>query len=172
MDSEKEIIFHEQQKFDMWLRLLIYLLMAMLAGFIIFSLKFTDESSLDTTEMVLSMILGIGISLAIAVLFGLAKLETEIRQDGIYVRYFPFHIHFKRFAFDDLEQYYARQYKPILEYGGWGLRYSLRNGRAYNIIGNKGVQLVFKNGRKLLIGSQKADEFEQAIRSITAAGKV
>jgi len=38
--------------------------------------------------------------------------------------------------------------------------------RAYNMSGNQGVQLVFKNGKKLLIGSQKADELAEAIRSI------
>jgi TATA-box binding protein (TBP) (component of TFIID and TFIIIB) len=32
--------------------------------------------------------------------------------------------------------------------------------------GNKGVQLVFNNGKLLLIGSQRAEELEEAIRSI------
>jgi TATA-box binding protein (TBP) (component of TFIID and TFIIIB) len=35
------------------------------------------------------------------------------------------------------------------------------------ISGNKGVQLVFKSGKRLLIGSQKAEELEEAIRSIS-----
>jgi TATA-box binding protein (TBP) (component of TFIID and TFIIIB) len=39
-------------------------------------------------------------------------------------------------------------------------------GKAYNVSGNKGVQLVFKNGKKLLIGSQKADELAKAIESV------
>ncbi|MHC4338483.1 MAG: hypothetical protein ACYSTG_11155 [Planctomycetota bacterium] len=67
-----------------------------------------------------------------------------------------------------MSECYARTYKPIREYGGWGIRYSFRKGigRAYNMSGNKGVQLVFKNGKKLLIGSQKPDELAQAINSI------
>ncbi len=40
--------------------------------------------------------------IGIAVLFWLLKLETEVRHDGLYVRYFPFHIHFKRLGADDL----------------------------------------------------------------------
>jgi hypothetical protein len=32
--------------------------------------------------------------------------------------------------------------------------------------GNKGVQLVLKNGKKILIGSQRAEELKKAIRSI------
>jgi hypothetical protein len=165
MDGSNVPIFHEEQKFDIWLRWFIYILMAMAAGFSVFTLKITEQSPLNSPEMILAIVVGVGVSLAIAVLFALAKLETEVRSDGIYVRYKPFHIHFRRYAFVDLSEYYARRYKPILEYGGWGLRYSLRNGRAFNINGNKGVQLVFKNGRKLLIGSQKTEDFEQAIRS-------
>ena len=35
--------------------------------------------------------------------------------------------------------------------GGWGWRYSIRNGRAFNISGNKGLQIIFKDGKKLLL---------------------
>ena len=88
----------------------------------------------------------------------------------MYVRFFPVHIRYKRFGAEDLSGCYAREYKPIREYGGWGIRCSLKKGRAYNVSGNKGVQLVLKNGKQLLIGSQRADELEEAIRSIREAG--
>jgi hypothetical protein len=99
-------------------------------------------------------------------LFWVLKLETEVRPDGLYVRYFPFHIHFKRFGAEDFSEYYARTYRPIREYGGWGIRCSFGKGKAYNVSGNKGVQLVFKSGKRLLIGSQRDEELEEAIRSI------
>jgi len=124
------------------------------------------KNSQESWEIVLALLVGIGVPIAVTALFLLLKLETEVRPDGLYVRYLPFHIHFKRFGPEDLSEYYARRYKPIREYGGWGIRYSLRNGKAYNVSGNKGVQLVLSSGKKLLIGSQKADELETAIRSI------
>jgi len=128
---------------------------------------FAGEGSQETLEIVLAVVFGIGVPTAITALFFLLKLETEVRSDGLYVRYFPFHIRFKRFAADELSEYYARKYKPIREYGGWGIRCGLfGKGKAYNTSGNKGVQLVFKNGKRLLIGSQKAEELENAIRSI------
>jgi hypothetical protein len=168
MLREIDIIFREEQKFGLWLRLLVYLSMGLAVVLSVFALKkgYAGEGSQETLEIVLSFIVGIGVPIAIASLFLLLKLETEVRPDGIYVRYFPFHIHFKRFAPEDLSEYYARRYKPILEYGGWGIRYSLRNGKAYNVSGNQGVQLVFSSGKKLLIGSQKPDELEAAIREI------
>jgi hypothetical protein len=70
------------------------------------------------------------------------------------------------FGAEDLNECFARKYRPILEYGGWGIRCGWKGGRAYNVSGNEGVQLVFKNGKRLLIGSKEAYGLEAAIRSV------
>jgi hypothetical protein len=46
---------------------------------------------------------------------------------------------------------------------GWGAR------KAYNVSGNRGVELTLQDGSTIMIGSQRADELEWAIRS--AQGK-
>jgi len=150
------------------LRWLVYVSMGLSVGFSVFALQkeFTGQRSSETWEIFLAGLAGIGIPVAIMALFLFLKMETEVRPDGLYVRYAPFHIHFKRFGPEDLSEYYARRYKPIREYGGWGIRCSFRNGKAYNVSGNRGVQLVLGNGKKLLIGSQKADELAAAIARI------
>ena len=168
MNSDTVIIFREEQKFATWLRWLVYLSMGVAACVSIFALKgeFAGQNPPGTQEVILAIIGGVVVPVLVGAFFLLLKLETEVRSDGLYIRFAPFHIHFKRFAPDDLTEYYARQYKPIREYGGWGIRCSLRNGKAYNTSGDRGVQLAFKSGKRLLIGSQKAEELEQAIRSI------
>ena len=168
MLRETDIIYREEQKFGLWLRWLIYLSMGLSVVISVFALikETAPDGSQDKWEMVLAGVVGIGVPIGIAALFLFLKLVTEVSPDGLYVRYLPFHIHFKRIDPEDLSEYYARQYKPVREYGGWGIRYSFRNGKAYNVSGNKGVQLVFKNGKRLLIGSQRAEELETAIRSI------
>ena len=62
-----------------------------------------------------------------------------------------------------MDYYAARVYRPIREYGGWGIRYG-KNGKAYNISGDRGVQLELQNSKPLLIGSQRADELAQTIQ--------
>ena len=42
----------------------------------------------------------------------------------------------------------ARTYAPLREYGGWGIR-GLSRKRAYNVSGNRGVELSLVDGRKL-----------------------
>lgn len=169
MKRDAVIIYLEEQKFASWLRWLVYISMIATALLSAFELKkeFTGYNRPVTTELIIVVLAGIGVPIAIAILFYFLKLETEVRSDGLYIRFIPFHIRYKRFAADEIDECYARRYKPIREYGGWGIRCGLSGrGRAYNVSGNKGVQLVFKDGRKLLIGSQKAERLQQAIRSI------
>ena len=167
MNEETELIYSEEQKFSPWLRWLIAASMVLVVPFSIFSLtKMNSEQDTSELAVILPLIIGgLFVPIAVALLFGMLKLQTQVRSDGLYIRFFPFHISFKRFTAEDLSKYYARQYKPVIEYGGWGIRFILRNGRAYNVSGNKGVQLVFKSGKRLLIGSQRAEELEEAIRS-------
>ncbi|MHC4762948.1 MAG: DUF6141 family protein [Planctomycetota bacterium] len=168
MSGENELVYREEQRFSLWLRWLVAALVASAVPFGIFSLTkiYSGQGSPDIPQVLTVIIAGIFVPIAVAVLFLLLKLETEVRSDGLYVRFFPFHVNFKSFTKDDLSEYYARKYRPLLEYGGWGIRWSLRKGKAYNVSGNKGVQLVFKSGKRLLIGSQRAEELEEAIRSI------
>jgi len=51
--------------------------------------------------------------------FYLFKLETIIKTDGIYVRFFPFHIAYRKYDWNTISQAFVRKYNPITEYGGW-----------------------------------------------------
>jgi hypothetical protein len=169
MKREVVLIYREEQKFAEWLRWLVCISMVATAllSALGFKKEFTGYYRPDTTEYIIAVVAGVGVPIAIAILFYFLELETEVRSDGLYIRLFPFHIRYKKFAADQIDKCYARQYRPIREYGGWGIRCGLPGrGRAYNVSGNRGVQLVFKDGGKLLIGSQKAEKLQQAIRSI------
>lgn len=106
--------------------------------------------------------------IAVALFFSL-RMTTEVRTDGVYVRFAPFHRKFRRFGFDELASFEVRSYRPLREYGGWGLRGFGRN-RALNVSGNRGLQLVFEDGRRVLIGSQQPEKLAAAMRAQLAAG--
>jgi hypothetical protein len=90
------------------------------------------------------------------------RLVVEVRDEGLCVRFRPFRG--RTIAFDRIRHCEARTYRPILEYGGWGIRWGLR-GKAYNVSGNRGVQLDIAGEGRLLIGSQRADELAHAIQA-------
>ena len=91
-----------------------------------------------------------------------SKLETRITNTGIDARFFPFHRKNRHFAWDDIDSAVVRTYSPLGEYGGWGLRWG-SSGKAYNVSGEEGIQLVLKNGKKLLIGTNKPVEAAAAL---------
>ena len=62
---------------------------------------------------------------------------------------------------------YVREYSPIAEYGGWGLRGGFfGKGSALNVSGNKGLQLELKNNKKILIGTNKPKELSETLSKI------
>ncbi|UCF43902.1 MAG: hypothetical protein JSV99_02975 [Planctomycetota bacterium] len=172
IDNETDVIFREVQRFSLWLRwmITISMVLAIVIDCVALQKKSSQQAPPDILPTILLIAVGILLPIAVSVLFWLLKLETEVRTDGLYIRFFPFHIQYKKFTAEDLSEYYARTYRPILEYGGWGIRCGWRGGRAYNVSGNKGVQLVLKNGKRLLIGSQKAEELADALGSLTQTG--
>lgn len=106
------------------------------------------------------LILAVCLGTAWLVLFG--RLVTEVGADGLSVQLRPLtrrHL----FAWDEIASAEACSYEPIAEYGGWGVRRG-RDGRAYNVSGNRGVRLVLRGGERVLVGSRRAERLVEAMR--------
>jgi hypothetical protein len=164
-------IFREVQRWSTTIRVVFLSLLLVVDGAIVVAILTTKRTPAGTVPLLLSAALAVAVSLAVALLLWINRLEIEIRPEVIAVRFFPFHRDWRRFPAQELSECYARRYRPILEYGGWGIRYGW-HGRAYNMSGHEGVQLVFRNGRRLLIGSKQPRELEAAIRSIMKGNTV
>jgi len=93
------------------------------------------------------------------------RLEIQIRNDGVYYRYAPFHLRFQCIQLTHLKSYQIIQYRPLRDYGGWGIRYG-KYGKAYTLSGNTGFQLVTADQKKILLGTLKAEELKRALDSI------
>lgn len=151
-------VFKEQQHFTQsWLKVLIAIsLIVPLALTTQDFLKDTDNIS--STKYVLTII---GLIASVGFIF-VFKLTTRIDEKGIYYQFFPFHLKFKFIPWTEIDTAKVRTYNPIGEYGGWGLKGSIfwkkSKGKAISISGDIGVQIVLKNGKKLLIGTQKKEE--------------
>ncbi|HXS36697.1 MAG TPA: hypothetical protein VN721_08355 [Flavipsychrobacter sp.] len=100
--------------------------------------------------------------LGFGILFFTMKLETHIDENGISYRFFPFRMKESKIDWDSVEKVYVRDYNPTKEYGGWGIR-GTNNNAAVNVAGHEGLQIIFKNGKKLLIGTQKPEQIQKLI---------
>lgn len=105
---------------------------------------------------------GFWIIIGIIVLFSFIRFKTSINQDGITIHFFPFLLKPKLIPWSQIGQLYVKDYNPISDYGGWGYRTGTE-GKAYNTKGTVGLQLIFKDGSKLLIGTQKKEELNHIV---------
>lgn len=95
------------------------------------------------------------------------RLDTTIDQTGVTIQFVPFHRKPKHYPWDEITRAYVRKYNPIFEYGGWGMRDSfIMKNKAFNVSGDRGLQLEFANGQKLLIGTQLPAEVEEMLKSL------
>lgn len=161
---DESVLFTEHQKFKQWWLWLILIVIngGLIVAMVVQYLK--NDQPITKVDLLITF----SIILFITLLFWVFKLETRIKKEGIYVRFFPFHLKFRYYAWEDLTKCYVRKYAPLMEYGGWGLRYGLSNsGLAYNVSGNKGLQLHLKRkNRKILIGTQKGEEINKVLSAL------
>ena len=167
--SDTEVIFREVQKFRqrfLWILLLITDLLSLIFfGYGIFK-QIIMGHAWGSRPMPDSALLIVG-SLTIMLLslltyaFYRMKLVTEVRDDGLSIRFLP--LRTQLIPYSHIKTCKARTYHPIREYGGWGIRYG-RKGKAYNVSGNRGVQLELIQGKSILIGSQRPEELASAIQ--------
>jgi hypothetical protein len=165
------VYFKEIQRFN---QIWVWILVLLTCGFfwywfiiqILLGTPFGKEPVPNLVVIIFWLIFGIGIPF----LFLSMKLVTEVRLDGLYIRFFPFHFSFKKFSFEKIKKFKVLIYHPFREYGGWGIRYG-KQGKAYSVKGNRGVQIEFIDGKQILIGSQRPEEFVNALEIVMGKQK-
>lgn len=157
-------VFKEEQRFtQLWIIVLI--LISILVPLLIIGTAYLKD---DTNVSAFEFYLTIGITVLVASLIFLFKLNTRIDEKGIYYQFFPFHLRLKIIPWTSIEKAYVRKYDAISEYGGWGLRsgffWRKSKGTAINVSGNIGIQLDLNNGKKFLIGTNQEEQAKQVLQ--------
>lgn len=147
--------YTEQQRFRQWWLWTIVLIGPFIMLIVFLPQMITDyatEEGSNTDYWIILFVFCLGFG-PVAFIY-LMKLDTAIQKDGLYIKFKPFHRKWIIFPFETITQATAITYRPLRDYGGWGIRYGGK-GKAYNVSGNKGVLLELETGKTLLIGSQK-----------------
>lgn len=157
---EAKEVFKEEQKFRQWW---LWLLIIGFNAFAIYKVaaSFSNQNSIDTASTITLLIMVLA-----AVFFYIMNLKSKIYEDRIEINFFPFGIH-KVYNLKDVERLEIIKYNPILDYGGWGIRFG-----AYTISGNMGLKIYYKKTNftdAILIGTQKPEELSKIIKSIKYA---
>lgn len=170
MSGSDDALFEETQAMRAaWMKVLIALIAAFLwFGMIqqeVFNKQFGSNPAPDAVLVIIWFLIGI----ILPVFFFTLRLHTAVYNDRIVLRFTPFRIYSREIGIDDIVSFQNRVYRPLKEYGGWGIRIGFKK-RAVSMSGNRGVELVLKNGRKFMIGSQRPDELYDAIKKAVSQG--
>lgn len=161
-------VFIEEQRFNQWWLIVVLVIpfFAMLVPFLFQKEEINNDKETINSIFTILIILITAIGLILSI-----KLKTRIDEYGIKFRFFPFHFSNKSINWNEIKKVYVRKYNPILEYGGWGLKggrlWNKSKGVAYNVKGDIGIQLELKNGKKILIGTQKGSDVERILQTYT-----
>lgn len=168
MVSEIDVLFSEVQKFRqaaLWAFMVVLTVgMTGLLGFLASSVGRTQQAGIGIRLLFLAPLVLI---FAVLVLIYTAGLETQVREDGLFVRFWPFQRAFQEVPIEDVTSKEVITFRPLKDWGGWGIRLG-RKGKAYIVSGNRGVLLTFKEGQPLCIGSQRPEELAEAIDRVMA----
>ena len=99
---------------------------------------------------------------AAAILVGVLTMRqtTTVSPETVTVRFGL--LYTARIPLAEVDSAQAVSYRPVRDYGGWGIRGTSRR-RALNTRGDKGVLLKRADGTTVLIGSQKPRELLAAL---------
>ena len=121
--------------------------------------------AIGIVSVIASAGVGLVIVAVVAVLFYFVRLTTEVRENGVYVRFAPLHRSFRHIPFDEIEQCELTNF-GFLTYGGIGIRWTPSTITYMTTRGNS-VKLHRENQKSVVIGSERADELATAITERT-----
>jgi len=133
----------------------VVVILIVVAAVVLVSLRVSGGASLWAA------VIALGTLVLVTALFLTASLETTVDREAINIAF-----HFlwpkRRISIPDVRKAAATKYRPLLDYGGYGVRLGFR-GWAFNVSGDEGVLVETKDGSRVMIGSQRPNELETAI---------
>lgn len=130
-----------------------------------------DTSSEGFSRLILYGSVAVLFIVVVLIVLVLSRLKTKITYDGIFITFPPLKRKSYKIKVQEIERFEIRKYRAKREYGGYGFRSRRTSGQAYTISGNIGLQLYLKDGKKLLIGTQKKQAIEHAMGKLFGGEK-
>ncbi len=148
------VVFREEQYFD-WRIYASIALGEMLTGLGL------SRGRVWSFEFGLGLLLGLGL-LMVVIIF-LLHMTTEVMPTDLRVWFGWIPTYRRLVPIDTVRSVEVVTYRPIADYGFWGIRSGRDGERALIARGNRGVRLELTDGSKLLIGSQRPELLAAAI---------
>lgn len=130
---------------------------------------FFDEKAHQDTWGMIFAITGLLISGTVLVFLLLLQLTVSINEQGISFKYFPYIRTMRTYCWEEIQSAGLITYKPISDFGGWGLKRSKKYGQAYTTKGNKGLWVQLKDGRSFVLSIIDTRQVSACLDQITGS---
>ena len=162
-------IYREEQRFGWWVYALLALVMA-LACAVFEGRGPVGHQMVGHRGQLVLVGATVGMFLPVALMVGLLRMTTIVTPSDVRI-WFGFIPTFRRsIAIGTIARVEITQYRPIVDYGGWGIRVGRDGERVLNARGDRGVRLHLIDGSKILIGSQRPEELALAVEGALRPG--
>jgi hypothetical protein len=147
-------VFREEQYFD-WRVYTLIALVGLLTGLGLV------RGRVWSPEVALGLL--IGLALLMFVIAFLLHMTTEVGPTDLRVWFGWAPTLPRGVSIGTIRSIEVVTYRPIADYGFWGIRAGRDGEKAFIARGNRGVRLELTDGSKLLIGSQRPDELASVL---------
>ncbi|QXE03394.1 hypothetical protein KS242_08700 [Terribacillus sp. DMT04] len=120
---------------------------------------FGSKPASNATVIVFWLIFGLAFPL---ILLKWTKLIVEVHEDGLYIRFMPFHLEYKKFLYKEIKSYKSIKFSPFTRFGGWGFRVNFKGETGYISSGKQGIELTLKY-QTVVISAKNPDELIKAM---------
>ncbi|MCH8568487.1 MAG: hypothetical protein LAT67_09495 [Balneolales bacterium] len=143
---------------------------AMVSVFIIILYAFFQMTVMGVNQFILlALVPSIGLFFFLVLFFRRMKLHVRADERALEFIFYPVQQEFQVIEWEFIDSVEVVETSPIRRLVGWGLRFGPT--RAFTIGGHEGVEISFPNGRKLFLGSKRANELYKLIRNFRNKAK-
>ena len=167
------VIYREEQNFD-WR---VYALIAAAEVLVWIGLAYFHENPAQAAGFesagAIRLAVGflVGLVLPAILVVGVLRMTTEVAPTDLRVWFGWIPTYRRVIPIGTIQRIEVVTYRPLADYGGWGIRQGRDGVRVLNARGNQGVRIDLADGSRLLIGSQRPEDLARALeRALRPAG--
>lgn len=157
MDTRRRPVYKEWSPWPGWIQIVFW-------GALVLGIVAVVESPDMARQERLAAVIFMGVAGAL-VQWLVAGLTVRLYRDEMKVGLGTAAVISKRIPYQDILRTESVRYSPLLEFGGWGVRFRGKK-RAWTARGNRAVVLHLMDGTRLYVGSDHPYALEERIRTV------
>lgn len=156
--SDEPVIYEERQKLNIGLLWLPVLAPAVMVWYTFYQqvLRGVPVGSRPAPDFVV-VIIFVVFGLLFPYLMLKTRLILQVRPDGFYFRYHPFHFRYHKISWLEIKEIRPVEFSPIKDFGGYGIKFA-RGAKIYTASGNRGLEIKTGGGRRFIFSSQNPEK--------------